>query len=216
VVDGYFEEMRRLWRRIALRFGRWPRRVLAIGCLALAALSAVDATDGATARVSVVVARMDLPAGVPIRAGQVTLTSWPAHLSTIRSLHRVHDAVGRVPVSAIGSGEAVTATRLLGVDLAVGLPRDWVVATVAIADATTSRVLRPGDHVDLIRPAAPQDVDAAAASAVVLARNVRVLAVLSRDGPEDGVSVAVAVDEATALRLSETSGTALLATLRAR
>jgi hypothetical protein len=54
------------------------------------------------------------------------------------------------------------------------------------------------------------------APAAVLARNVRVLAVLSRDGPDDGVSVAVAVDEATALRLSETSGARLLATLRAR
>jgi hypothetical protein len=146
----------------------------------------------------------------------VTLTSWPARLSTTRSLHRVHDAVGRVPVSAIGSGEAVTTTRLLGVDLAVGLPPDWVVATVAIADVTTARLLRPGDHVDLIRPAVPRDVEAAAAPALVLARNVRVLAVLSRDGPEDGVSVAIAVDEATASRLSETSGTPLLATLRAR
>jgi Flp pilus assembly protein CpaB len=216
VGDGFFEEMRRVWRRTALRFGRWPRRVLAIGCLALAVLSAVDATDGATARVSVVVARIDLPAGVPIRTGQVTVTSWPARLSTTRSLHRVHDAVGRVPVSAIGSGEAVTTTRLLGVDLAVGLPPDWVVATVAIADATTARVLRPGDHVELIRPAVPQEVTSAAGPAVVLAHNVRVLAVLSRAGPEDGVSVAVAVDEATALRLSETSGTPLLATLRAR
>jgi hypothetical protein len=90
------------------------------------------------------------------------------------------------------------------------------VATVAIADVTTARVLRPGDHVDLIRPAVPRDVEAAAAPALVLARNVRVLAVLSRDGPEDGVSVAIAVDEATASRLSETSGTPLLATLRAR
>ena len=216
MVDGFFEEMRRVWRRAALRFGRWPRRVLAIGCLVLAALSAIEATDGATARVAVVIARIDLPAGVPIPAGQLTLTSWPAHLSTTRSLHHIHDAVGRVPVSAIASGEPVTTTRLLGVDLAVGLPPDWVVATVAIADATTAHVLRPGDHVDLIRPAVPQDVDAAAAPAVVLARNVRVLAVLSRDGPDDGVSVAVAVDESTALRLSETPGTPLLATLRAR
>jgi hypothetical protein len=70
--------------------------------------------------------------------------------------------------------------------------------------------------VDLIRPAVPQDVDAAAAPAAVLARNVRVLAVLSRDGPDAGVSVAVAVDESIALRLSETPGTPLLATLRAR
>ena len=215
MVDGFFEEMRRVWRRSALRFGRWPRRVLAIGCLALAALSAVEATDGATARVTVVIARINLPAGVPIRAGQLSLMSWPARISTTRSLHHVHDAVGRVPVSAIGSGEPVTTTRLLGVDLAVGLPPDWVVATAAIADATTAHVLRPGDHVDLIRPAVPQD-DAATAPAVVLARNVRVLAVLSRDGPDDGVSLAVAVDEATALRLSETSGTPLLATLRAR
>ena len=121
-----------------------------------------------------------------------------------------------MPVSAIGSGEAVTTTRLLGVDLAVGLPPGWVVATVAIADATTVQVLRPGDHVDLIRPAVPQAVEAAAARALVLARNIRVLAVLSRDGPEVGVSVAVAVDETTALRLSEMSGTPLLATLRAR
>ena len=122
----------------------------------------------------------------------------------------------RSPVSAIGSGEAVTTTRLLGVDLAVGLAPGWVVATVAIADATAVQVLRPGDHVDLIRPAVPQAVEAAAARAVVLARNIRVLAVLSRDGPEEGVSVAVAVDETTALRLSEMSGTPLLATLRAR
>jgi Flp pilus assembly protein CpaB len=216
VVDGFFQEMRRVWRRSALRFGRWPRRVLAIGCLVLAALSAVEATDGATARVTVVIARIDLPAGIPIRVGQLSLMSWPAHLSTSRSLHHVHDAVGRVPVSAIGSGEPVTTTRLLGVDLAVGLPPDWVVATVAIADATTAHVLRPGDHVDLIRPAVPQDVDPATGPAVVLARNVRVLAVLSRAGPDDGVSVAVAVDDATALRLSEASGTPLLATLRAR
>jgi Flp pilus assembly protein CpaB len=216
VADGFLDELHRAWRRSALRFGRWPRRVLAIGCLALAALSAVEATDGAAARVTVVIARVDLPAGSPIRAAQLTLTSWPARLATARSLHRLHEAVGRVPVSAIGSGEAVTTTRLLGVDLAAGLPPGWVVATVSVADATTGRVVRPGDHVELIRPAVPAAVESTAAAAVVLARDVRVLAVLSRDGPDDEVSVAVAVDEATALRLSEMSGTPLLATLRAR
>ena len=142
--------------------------------------------------------------------------SWPARLSTAHSVHRIHDAVGRIPVSAIGSGEAVTTTRLLGVDLAVGLPPGWVVATVPIADASTARVVRPGDRVDLIRPAIAPQSGSAVAPAAVLARSVRVLAVFSRDGPDDGVGVAVAVDEGTALRLSETSGTPLLATLRAR
>jgi pilus assembly protein CpaB len=216
VPDSLLDEVRRVWRRAALRFGRWPRRLLAIGCLTLAAVSAIDAAQAEQGRTRIVIAARDLPAGAPIRPGQVASVLWPARLVTRHALHRLAEASGRVPVAAIAVGEPVTETRLVGADLAVGLPAGTVVATVAVADAAASTVLHPGDHADLVRPATSDGDGTAGLPAVVLARDVTVLAVFTADSAQAAVSIAVAVDEATALRLSGSIGVPLVATVRPR
>lgn len=224
---GIAAEIRRSWRRTALRLGNWPRRVLAIGCLALAALSAIDAAQGTQARTRVVVAARDLPAGSAITAAAVRTALWPSRLVSRHAARAVSSVLGRVPASPIGAGEPITTTRLVGADLAVGLPAGTVVATVTIADPAAARVLRPGDHVDLLRGAASgsgagtgDDAQyTSPARSEVVAYDVRVLAVLSGisdTGADSGVSVAVAVDETTALRLGAASGSPLLATVRPR
>ncbi|MER6732914.1 hypothetical protein [Streptomyces puniciscabiei] len=84
-----------------------------------------------------------------------------------------------------------------------------VTAPVRIADAATVRLLRPGDHVDVIAAGDP----AAGGVARVLARGVRVTEVPEppADGTESGALVVLSVPRGTAARLVGASATARLA-----
>ncbi|MFB7502410.1 hypothetical protein [Streptomyces broussonetiae] len=86
---------------------------------------------------------------------------------------------------------------------------DVVTAPVRIADAATVRLLRPGDHVDVI---AAEDASAGGV-ARVLARGVRVTGVPEPvdGGGESGALVVLSVPRATAARLVGASATARLA-----
>ncbi|WP_099055089.1 RcpC/CpaB family pilus assembly protein [Streptomyces fodineus] len=84
-----------------------------------------------------------------------------------------------------------------------------VTAPVRIADAATVRLLRPGDHVDVIAAEDPS----AGGVARVLARGVRVTKVPQpvESGGESGALVVLSVPRATAARLVGASATARLA-----
>lgn len=204
----------RLVRLAALRFGGWPRRVLVIACLLLAALSAVSAAQPAGAGKQVVVAARDLAAGRVITAGDVRVERWPAAQVPHRGLTSMHDAIGGRPATAVSIGEPLTIARMIGVGLTAGLPPGEVVVTVGLAESPTITVIHTGDRVDLLHGASSADSQTTSAAAVV-ARDVPVLAVIEAD-QEAGASagLAVAVDESTALRLAALSGVALIATLR--
>lgn len=210
-------ELRRLVRLGALRFGGWPRRVLVVACLLLAALSAISAAQPATPGAAVVVASRDLPAGHVIVAGDVRVERWPAHQVPQRRLGSVRDAIGGRPATAVAAGEPLTSVRLIGAGLASGLPPGLVVVTVSLADPAAASLIHTGDQVDLVR-GADASADAAAARAgpgSVIAHNVAVLAVLPTD-QDRPPALAVSVDESTALKLAGLAGVPLIATLRSR
>jgi pilus assembly protein CpaB len=203
---------------LAARLGGWPRRVLALACLLLAGVTALAARRTSPPRVGpgrpIVVAARDLPAGATLRASDVRLRSWPDELRPAGALPHATDAVGRRAGGAIRAGEAITGARLVGAGLTTGLSPSLRGVPVQIAGGG---YVQAGDRIDLL-VADPVDAagDPAPPTARLLARAVRVLAVLGSSGATaaDTDSVGIAVDDATALKLAAVSGRALVATVR--
>jgi multisubunit Na+/H+ antiporter MnhG subunit len=115
-------------------------------------------------------------------------------------------------------GEPLTDVRLVGPALLGSLARDGLVAApVRIADAGASRLLKPGDIVDVL---AANDRDTRA-SAPVLAHGVRVITVPAAEdaagGLDSGALVVLATTPATAALLARAAVTARLSvTISAR
>ena len=112
-------------------------------------------------------------------------------------------------VSALGSrtpahprpGPVDTATSgPVNAGLTSGLPPGFVAAPVPLADAAAAGLMKAGDSVDLLTPPAADGT----AAAVVIARGLRVLAVLpaTGSGGQVGAELVVAADEQTELRLA--------------
>src|SRR5262245_56176456 len=76
--------------------------------LARAALAA----EGDRARVPVVVAVADVPRGASLRAQDLRVVSMPPAYAPPASLRTIGQAAGRVTLSDLSRGEAVTRTRL--------------------------------------------------------------------------------------------------------
>lgn len=185
--------------------GRWPRRLLALGCLLLAVLSAVGATpssdsDGSPRRVPVVVASRDLPAGRVLAESDLALAHWPPKLIPAGTATAVSSLVGRRAAAALTRGEPVVRTRLLGPGLAAGLSPGEVAVPVRVMDPVNAALLRPGDHVTLFAARPRTALGARSPHARVLADRVLILAVLPAKGhaPEPdrsaGSTLVVAVD----------------------
>src|SRR5213082_299815 len=95
----------------ALSFlSRWPRRLLALGCLALAAISALssNAAQSTGDSVPVVVAAHGMPAGAPLQATDLRIAHWPTSLAPTGSAGTIATLVGRPLSGPIAPGEAVT------------------------------------------------------------------------------------------------------------
>ena len=206
---------------LTTRLGGWPRRVLALYCLVLAAVTALG---GRTARHSstagpehpVVVAARDLAAGTALTSADLRLRSWPDELRPAGALTRSHDAVGRRVAGAVRAGEAFTAARLIGAGLTTGLARDLRAVPVQVSGAGAGLV-RAGDSVDLLVSDPPDTAATAPPVAHVLAESARVLAVAPPSTPDSDagtLDIVVAVDRATSLKLAAVSGRALVATVR--
>jgi Flp pilus assembly protein CpaB len=193
--------------------GGWPRRLVALSCLLLAAISAAHATAkpaAAIADVHVVIAAHDLGPGSSIGAGDVRLASWPSALRPSTALAGLKTAVGRRVAGAVGSGELITSSRLIGADLSAGLGAGMVAVPVPLVDSAAVTLIQAGDYVDLLSPPADRTD-----SAVMVAQAALVLAVTARD-PSDsttGAQLIVAVDRATELRIAQVITSPMLATL---
>jgi Flp pilus assembly protein CpaB len=207
---------------LTTRLGGWPRRVLALFCLVLAAVTALG---GHTARHSstaagpehpVVVAARDLAAGTALTSADLRLRSWPDELRPAGALTRSHDVVGRRVAGAVRAGEAFTAARLIGAGLTTGLARDLRAVPVQVSGAGAGLV-RAGDSVDLLVSDPPDTAATASPAAHVLAESARVLAVATpsaTDSDAGTLDIVVAVDRATSLKLAAVSGRALVASVR--
>ncbi|QBX56014.1 pilus assembly protein CpaB [Nocardioides seonyuensis] len=166
--------LRGLRRRVLRR-----RRLIAAGLAGAAVLAAMRVASPPTpASVEVPVATRDLPAGVRLADGDVSMRALPAGAAPDRL---ASDAVGRVLASPVTRGEPLTSVRLVGRSLAEAHPDDAVLP-VRLPDAGMAALLRPGDVVDLLA------TDPGTGAAQVVTTGATVLAVPEGlpEGPAGG------------------------------
>ena len=193
------------------RLGRFPR-LCAVGiCLLLAAQSAASPATSrpasAVATAPVVVAARPLPAGHLLRAADVRVARWPAGLRAADGFAETHQVIGRRVAGPLVAREPVTAARLVGRELAIGLGPDLVAAAVPLADARAVDLVRAGDRVDLLSTARTDALVTSSGPATVgtLARAARVLAVLPADASSadgSGAEVVLAVSRPVAVSIT--------------
>jgi Flp pilus assembly protein CpaB len=201
--------------RLLARLGRWPRRVAALTCLALAVLSAIaghsahrSSTGTLGPSASVVVAAHDLGAAHTLTRGDLATAAWPRALLPAGTAARPGGLVGRRLAGPISAGEPVSARRLVGAGLTAGQPRGTVAAAVR-TDAGVAELIHPGDYVDVLAGPADETLPGApsvgAGGAALLAQGVAVLAVLppatSAASGDGEAKVLIATDRGTALRI---------------
>jgi pilus assembly protein CpaB len=203
---------------LAARLAGWPRRLLALCCLLLAAVAALGAHRPAPARSGdpVVVAARDLAAGARLSAGDVRLKPWPVDLRPAGALTRIDEAVGHRVTGPVRAGEALTTTRLVGAGLTLGLPPGLRAVPVQVSGAG---LVQAGDSIDLLVADPPDASGAGPPVAHVLAEAARVLAVTSApttdpSGGPASLGIVVAVDRAIALKIAAAAGRTVVATLR--
>ncbi|MCW2647237.1 MAG: pilus assembly protein CpaB [Pseudonocardiales bacterium] len=207
------------------RLNRWPRRLAALSCVLLAVASAVVArradavrhSDG-TSGTRVVVAAHDLRVGTALALRDLTTVAWPPALVPAGISSDRDRLVGRRLAGPLRKREAVTATRLVGIDLTAGLAVGDVATAVPI-NAALAAVVHPGDRVDIL--AGPSDVAEATgptanatAGALLVAEAAAILAVLpatDADGGSGTAQVLVVTDRGTAVRLVALQGRRVLA-----
>lgn len=205
------------------------RRGLAAALVGLAVLlfaQALRPPEAAT--VPVMAAATALPAGHVIAASDLGFVDWPAEHRPPSGFTDPTELVGRITLTAIDAGEALSPNRVLspgmldGVNGSTDSTGGRVVAVgVRLADPGEAGLLRPGDLIDLLaaRGAGPVDGDHSGTgptTAETVARGVRVLAIPRADdqGSEgllgddsggaggSGTLIALAVDEPTSRRIA--------------
>ena len=191
------------------------RRPIAAVCAAVAVAAALQANSTPPPpRTMVLTAARDLPAGVVVRAEDLTRTAYdPASVPT-GLLPSAAAAVGRTTTAPVRAGEAITDARLLAASLLDGYP-GLVAVPVRVGDPGAVRLLRVGDQVDLLA-ADPQGET----YAQVVGHDVPVLAI-PRPGEEspgltNGALVVVGLAPETARTVAQASVSAFLSVVITR
>jgi Flp pilus assembly protein CpaB len=149
-----------------------------------------------------VVARHRLDVGAVVRAGDVTVASWPDALIPRGAVRDVGAVEGRIVVDVIHPDEPVRTERLAPDGLhgvAALVPAGWRALAVPIGSAPLT--LSIGDRVDLVA-AVPESSTSSASPSFVLAANALVVAVDDR-----AATVAVPADDAPRVALGIATGT---------
>jgi Flp pilus assembly protein CpaB len=177
-----------------------------ITTLGLALQPAADPTR------SVVVAAADLPAGRSLNSNDLRTARVAAGVLPADTYAETSDLVGEVLAAPLVRGEAVGAHRLTAApDWTI--PPDTSPLPVRFADASAARLLRPGQHVDVLAASGPGLDDAGFAAAELIAADVLVLAVIDPEGsggmldsrsvgPDSSALVLLAVDRVSALAIA--------------
>ena len=92
----------------------------------------------------------DLTVGTVLSGAALRVVAWPAALVPGGAVHRPLDVIGHRLATPMRVGEAVTTTRLAGVDLTLGLPAGLVAVPVALSSPAGTALLHAGDLVDLL------------------------------------------------------------------
>lgn len=203
------------------------RRIVATGCVALAAaLGLSSITPAKPATVRVVAAARDLPKGAVVKPDDVRMVALPVAVEPTGVFTAMSDVLGHTTAGAIRSGEALTDVRLdrgsLGgkADAPLAPPGDGLVATpVRLADVQAATLLRVGERVDVLAATPSSSAATPATSATVVASDVGVLsAPSSPDGANstldsatgDGALVVLATTPEQAKTLAQAQLTARL------
>lgn len=135
---------------------RWLNRgrlAAAALCLLLAVVAALGATrpraQSSPRAVPVVVAARTLPAGHTLRERDLAVRRWPEPLRPAGTTATSKELVGHRLAAPLQRGEPVTAARLLGSDLAAGLPHGMVAAPIALPSEGAG-IIRAGDYIDVL------------------------------------------------------------------
>lgn len=105
--------------------------------------------------VQIVAATKDLPAGVALGTGDVSLVQWPATMPLPGSFSKVEDVVGRPLIFPLGKGEPVMGRDLAipgsGIGLSVKIPEGMRATSVRSNEVVgVAGFLFPGSHVDVL------------------------------------------------------------------
>ena len=173
-LDSGLDALRRRLRASLRPFRRRVlarRRLLAAACVGVAVLAGLRATSAPPPpTVTVPVLTRDVPAGTVLTSADVRAADFaPASVPD----GVVQDPTGQMVAAAIGRGEPVTVTRLLGPGLTDGLRDDGsglVAMPVRFPDAAMAALLRVGDTIDVLA------VDPQGGAPAVAGSSVRVLA----------------------------------------
>jgi pilus assembly protein CpaB len=185
-------------RRLVQQVGSRRRLIAALlaGAAVLSALSALRPPAVATVRIWA--AARNLTGGVALARSDVRVERLPATDAPVGALGATHPIVGRMLAAPVRRGEALTDVRLLSTALLTALGTSGLVAVpVRVADGpATAALVQPGDRVDVIAAADPQD--AGAVTTTTVARALRVLAVPGRASDASGDTGGLLVVAATA------------------
>jgi Flp pilus assembly protein CpaB len=144
LTSGLSLRLRRIRRAVLAR-----RRLLAALCAALSVLATVRANAAPPPpRTSVLTAAHDLAAGVVVRPADLRRVPFDPG-SVPRGMVDAATAVGRTTAAPIRAGEPMTDVRLVTGSVLAGYP-GLVAVPVLIGDPAAVRLLRVGDHVDLV------------------------------------------------------------------
>jgi len=224
--------------RLVETLSGWPRRLAAVGCLALAALAAVSAPRaGAAGPTSeVVVAARDIQPGSVLGPGDLRTVVAPADVVPPTALRAASAAIGHSVAGLLSKGEPLTPGRLLDTGISGSLRPGQVAVAITLPSHGQADILKPGATIDLYLGATSTLVDGApviagvdptgttgsggsaaekAAAGRRLLSGLRVLSVLptSPDDSTSGVSVVVATDTDGAQLLAAHLAGPFLATL---
>lgn len=145
-----------------------------------------------TRTVPVVTAVGSLPAGAVVSPEQLSVAAYPHGLAPEGAVADPAELSGRVLAGAVGPGQPLTETALVGPGLLTGQAEGVTAVTLRIDDPGVLRHVRAGDHVDVVHlpdGAAPVDRH-------VLGRGLPVLWVSSGGaGGNGGVLAGPAVPE---------------------
>lgn len=181
-------------------------------------------------RVAVLAATRRMEAGVAITASDVALVNLPKASLPPGWFADADQAVGRVTFGPVDPGEPLTANRVLGPNILDKSPGDGgpapplVAVTARLADAADTRMIRPGDWIDLLSARTASAADAGSGDAVAadaVATRVRVLGVPGGDAGEgqdflggaatdDGALIELAVTPDDARRIAAAAASSRL------
>ncbi|TDC83404.1 SAF domain-containing protein, partial [Actinomadura sp. 7K507] len=134
------------------RLARLRRPLAALLAAAAAGLALLALRPGPPPPVRVLAAARDLPAGATLSRSDVRHVNLPP--GTVPS-GTLRSADGRVLATPMRQGEPLTDTRVIGDGLLSGYGPDRVATPIRIADADAVRLVRPGDHIDVLTTPAP-------------------------------------------------------------